>query len=88
MSEVNAPFDIMPAEDDLHSSKKDQYVSLDIPLDPTKADGLKVSTKFKILSSPSTEDTLYFLSHQECKYDNQETDNLFDDTQNINKGSG
>ena len=63
MSAANAPFEIMPSEDDPNNLKKDQYVSFDIPLDPKKLDGLKVSTKFKILASSSSKDILYFLSH-------------------------
>ena len=62
MSAANAPFEIMPTEDDPNDLKKDQYVSFDIPLDPKKPEGLKASTKFKILNSSNIEDILYFLS--------------------------
>ena len=62
MSAVNTPFEIIPTEDDLNDLKKDQYVSFDIPLDAKKPEGLKASTKFKILNSSSIVDILHFLS--------------------------
>ena len=62
MSAANTPFEIMPSEDDPNRKTKDQYVSFDIPLDPSKPDGLKASTKFKILDLCKIEDILYFLS--------------------------
>ena len=60
MSAANALSEIMPTEDDPNNIKKDHYVSFDIPLDPSKPDGLKASTKFKILDLGKIKDILYF----------------------------
>ena len=60
MSAANASFEIMSTEDDPNDLKKDQYVFFDILLDSKKSEGLKASTKFKILDSLSIEDILYF----------------------------
>jgi hypothetical protein len=62
MSAANAPFEIIPSDDDKKEKKKDQYISFEVPIDPAQPEGLKANTKFELLNSCRVEDVLYFLS--------------------------
>ena len=61
MSAHNAPFKINPVADD-DESKKDHFVSFELPIDPLDPEGLKVTRKFHVLNSIQPEDVLFFIS--------------------------
>jgi hypothetical protein len=61
MSSANCPFSIFPKKDDPESSKrKDKYVTIDIPLDPSDPHSQKISHEYQKLNSTEIEEIIHF----------------------------
>ena len=63
MSSANCPFSIFPKKEGLESSKrKDKYVTIDIPLDPSDPHSQKITHEYQKLTSTEIEEVLEFFS--------------------------
>ena len=63
MSSANCPFSIFPKKEDPESSKrKDKYVTIDIPLDPSDPHSQKITHEYQKLTSTEIEEVLEFFS--------------------------
>ena len=63
MSSSNCPFSIFPRKEDPESTRrKDRYISIDIPLDPSDPNSQKINHEYLKLNSTEVEDVLEFFS--------------------------
>ena len=63
MSSSNCPFSIFPKKEDPDlSRRKDKFISIDIPLDPSDPNSQKISHEYRKLNSTDIEDVLEFFS--------------------------
>jgi hypothetical protein len=63
MSSANCPFSIFPKKEDPESTrKKDRYITIEIPLDPTDPNSQRISHEYQKLNSTEVEEVLEFFS--------------------------
>jgi hypothetical protein len=63
MSSANCPLSIFPKKEDPDAMRrKDRYVSIDIPLDPSDPTSQKITHEYNKLNSTEVEDVLEFFS--------------------------
>ena len=63
MSSANCPFSIFPKKEDPDQARqKDQYISIDIPLNPSDLNSQKITHEYRKLNSTEVEEVLEFFS--------------------------
>ena len=63
MSSANCPFTIFPKKEDIDSiRRKDRYITIDIPLDPSNPNSQKITHDYQKLNSTEIEEVLEFFS--------------------------
>ena len=63
MSSANCPFSIFPKKEDTDSiRRKDRYITIDIPLDPSNPNSQKITHEYLKLNSTEIEEVLEFFS--------------------------
>jgi hypothetical protein len=63
MSSANCPFSIFPKKEDLDSiRRKDRYITINIPLNPSDPNSQKITHEYHKLNSTEVEDILEFFS--------------------------
>jgi hypothetical protein len=63
MSSANCPFTIFPKKEDADSiRRKDWYITIDIPLDPSNPNSQKITHEYLKLNSTEIEEVLEFFS--------------------------